>query len=408
MKNVLLIARREYLERVGSRGFLLLTLLGIAILVGGLFAPAIIGRVQTASRVDVAVVASPSLVALLSESVPDRFPNGERVITFERFASSRQARAAIQAGRLDSILTISERGGRLSAVYERRRPGTEIQRIQLGLNGVSMALSLRNSGLSEQQITDLTRTVPLKTEGATSTLEAFRSSQVSTYGFLLLLYIAVTSYGSFVSSSISAEKGSRTMELLLVSVRPRDHLAGKILGLGALGATQYAAYLSVLGLAVAAKTAGWIDIGPSVTELNVRAMLYFGLFFLLGFLLFSALHAAGACVVSGPEQNSQLALPLSLLAMFGFLVAIVILGDPENELARTLSFVPPFVPMVMFARAALGTAAPWEIALGSGVLVVTTVVVVSFAARVYRIGVLMYGSSPSLHQIVRYALVGEK
>ena len=142
--------------------------------------------------------------------------------------------------------------------------------------------------------------------------------------------------------------------------------------------------------------------GAPLVGLTPDLLATYGVFFLLGFTLFALIYAAMGAFVSRPEDLQTLSLPLSLLAMVGYLAAIVVLGGGRG-FVTILSFVPPFSPFVMLARVMIGRVAAWEVALSIGLLIGAILVTAVAASRIYAAGVLLYGQRPGLRAFIAAA-----
>ena len=192
--------------------------------------------------------------------------------------------------------------------------------------------------------------------------------------FVVLLFITIVFYGMWVATGVAAEKSSRVMELMISAASPRQMLTGKVVGIGGAGLTQYLAIaipaLVVLAfqdrIAAAVLGAGWSDGAPLV-GLTPALLAGYGVFYLLGFTLFALIYASMGSFVSRPDDLQTLSLPLSLVAMLGYLMAIVALGGGGGAWIRIASFLPPFSPFVMLARLMVAAVEPWEIVLSIGV-----------------------------------------
>jgi ABC-2 type transport system permease protein len=229
--------------------------------------------------------------------------------------------------------------------------------------------------------------------------------------FVVLIFITVVIYGMWVATGVAAEKSSRVMELMISAASPRQLLTGKVVGIGLAGLTQYLAIaLPALGVLVLQDRIASALLGPTLASeaplvgLTPTLLLAYGVFFLLGFTLFALIYASMGAFVSRPDDLQTLSLPLSLLAMGGYLAAIVALGGGGGgPMIRLLSFVPPFSPFVMLARIMTGRVAPWEVALSIGLLIAAIAVVAVVAVRLYAAGVLLYGQRPGFRAFVAAA-----
>jgi ABC-2 type transport system permease protein len=200
------------------------------------------------------------------------------------------------------------------------------------------------------------------------------------------------------------------MELMISAASPRQMLTGKVVGIGAAGLTQYGAIaLPTLVLIALQDRIAAAVLGPSwaagapLVGLSPALLAGYGVFFLLGFALFALIYAAMGSFVSRPDDLQTLSLPLSLLAMVGYLTAIVALGGAGGGWVTIASFVPPLSPFVMLARLMVSAVEPWELLLSIGLLVGTIGIVAVVATRMYAAGVLLYGQRPGLRAFVAAA-----
>ena len=222
--------------------------------------------------------------------------------------------------------------------------------------------------------------------------------------------MSVIIYGMWVATGVAAEKSSRVMELMISAASPRQMLTGKVIGIGAAGLTQYVAIalpaLLVLAfqdrIAEAILGPGWSE-GAPIVGLTPTLLAGYGVFFLLGFGLFALIYAAMGSFVSRPDDLQTLSLPLSLVAIAGYLTAIVALSGGGGTWIRIASMVPPFSPFVMLARIMVAAVQPWELAVSIGLLLVALVLVSIVATRMYAAGVLLYGQRPGIRAFIAAA-----
>ena len=227
--------------------------------------------------------------------------------------------------------------------------------------------------------------------------------------FVVLIFITLVIYGMWVASGVAAEKSSRVMELMISAASPVQLLVGKVVGLGLAGLTQYVAILvPALAILLLQDRLAVLALGPSgagepLVGLTLPLLGIFLLFFVLGFTLYALVYAAAGSLVSRPEDLQVVSLPLSVISMAGYLVAIAVLGGASGTLVQVASFVPFWSPFVMLARVMVGRVEPWELTLSLALLVVGIAVALWLAIRVYSAGVLLYGQRPSMRAFVAAA-----
>ncbi len=221
---------------------------------------------------------------------------------------------------------------------------------------------------------------------------------IAPYFFSILLFIAVFAASGYLLRSVSEEKESRVIEILLSSVSPAQLLAGKMLGLGALGLTQVSVWFGssiVLSGGVAALFAG------AIVVLNPGAFVLAALYFVLGFLLFSALMAAAGSLGTNMRESQQLAGIFTFAATIPWFFASILFANPNNVLVRVLSFFPLTAPTMMMLRLPMTDVPAIDIVISLAVLLFSIPIALWAGAKVFRLGLLMYGKRPALAEIWR-------
>lgn len=428
------ILKREYLTRVKSKGFWIATLLLPVAMLVLTVVPTLIAM-KTRASLRLAVVDELGGIAAGLE---------ERLAAAERDATSgggllrrdRQPEAAsfrieavpldgdpaavrdtldrrVLAGELDAWIWISEAGLATDRVeYHAETVSNFITqgRLERALSRAVAAARLERAGLDVEQVQELTRGVDLDTirvskEG--SRAEAGMAGFFLAYFLFFLLYTMVTIYGQQVMNGVLEEKTSRIVEVIVAAVRPFDLLVGKLAGIGLAGLTQLGVWLAAMLLVSTPGLLGAMALGggrmPVVSALHA---LHFLLLFLLGFFLFAALYAAIGAATNNPQEAQQLAV-LALPFLIGpVLFLMPVINDPDSTLSVVLSLFPPFTPLLMMLRIAVKMPPPWQILLGYLLTAAFVVGLVALCARIYRVGILMYGKKPTFAELwrwIRYA-----
>ncbi|MDR1628878.1 MAG: ABC transporter permease [Oscillospiraceae bacterium] len=230
-------------------------------------------------------------------------------------------------------------------------------------------------------------------------------SFIYTYVLIFMLYFAIMMYGQFVSASVATEKSTRAMELLITSSRPTSLMFGKVLGTGFAGFVQMVLILGSAFVFYHFNKGYYTDsyVINSLFSMPVSILLYTVLFFILGFFLYAFLYASLASLVSRMEELGTAVMPVTMLFILAFVVSMISMGsgNVDSLLMRVCSYVPFTSPMVMFARIAMGEVMPLEIIASVAILFLSTVVVGVLAAKIYRLGVLMYGTPPKPSNIIK-------
>jgi ABC-2 type transport system permease protein len=218
-----------------------------------------------------------------------------------------------------------------------------------------------------------------------------------TYILLMFLYMVIIMYGMTVAMRVATEKSSRAMELLITSADPLALMFGKIIAACLAGFIQMALLLGTGIGSYFINKEYWEDnpVVSSMFEIPPELLAYMLVFFFLGFFLYAFLFGAAGSLVSKIEQVNTVATPITFLLLIGFMGTLISMGvDVDNLAMKILSFIPFTSPMAMFTRIAMSTVAWYEIAISIGLLIITTLLIGVFTAKVYRIGVLLYGTPP--------------
>jgi ABC-2 type transport system permease protein len=229
----------------------------------------------------------------------------------------------------------------------------------------------------------------------------------------MFMYISLLLYGVQIMSSVIEEKSNRIVEVLVSSLTPFQLLMGKVIGVGASGLLQLGIW-SATGLYITRALGGrsgaaaLADTGdaaqasismPNVTPELVAIVL---VFFLLGFILYSGLYAAIGSMCSTQQEAQQAATPVTMTVVIGMIFMFSLINEPSGSLARILTFIPFFTPLVIPVRYAIAPLPLSEVLLGVGVMLIGIVAVVWVGARIYRVGILSYGKKPSLAELWRW------
>lgn len=431
LPNAFIVARREYRERVRTRAFAISTAILALVALAASAAPIGLRAADQATVTRLAVTAEPSDLEVLTIAVLDSFlntpPEGADRAKWEKAYQIRESAdlqadlRALETNRLDGLV-VGRRAtsGRLEYTYHSRDLDTaqRTQLVEFALIGASILDWQGQSGAAGSarffQPAIATETINLAREGGQVIDQQLAASRrFLGIVFVILVFITLVIYGMWVASGVAAEKSNRVMELLIGAATPLQLLVGKVVGLGAAGLTQYiliatpAVIVLFLQDRLSSAILGQSSLsGAPLAGVTVPLLLAYGLFFLLGFAFYSLVYAAAGSLVSRQDDVQQLALPLSMVSMGGYLAAIAGLGAPNAPWVVVMSFIPLFSPFVMLARVMVGRVEPWELALSVGLLVLATAGAFVLAARVYRAGVLLYGQRPGMRAFLAAARKG--
>lgn len=416
------VARREYLHRVRSRTFVVMTAilaivgLGFALLPVGLAAIADEEPRQLAVYAADADFPDPlaALEPLLNASAA---PNGDVGFTLEATDDAQAATASVREGDLDGLLTIARAAdGQLTFDYltDASPLSSEIAAVRAATSQLTIGDRLDAAGLSGPEAEQIFAPTAFEVTAAdperTVSDEDFGGRYALAFVLVILTFMAIITYGNWVAASVAEEKSSRVMELLVTAATPRQLLFGKVLGTGAAGLTQYLviALAAVIGLQLKDVLGTLLGVGASgaaFPTLTLAVLGLYGLFFLGGFTLYATLYAAVGSTVSRQEDLQQVLGPMIFLGMAGYFIFFVAVNDPAAGWVQIVSFIPFFSPYLMPMRLVFEAVAPWEIVGALVLLAVAVWVALMLAARIYSAGVLLYGQRLSLRNVLRAARV---
>ncbi|MDR6552106.1 ABC transporter permease [Paenibacillus qinlingensis] len=281
-------------------------------------------------------------------------------------------------------------------------------KLQTALQLIKTDIVLQGAGVPDSLKTDIQTPVSLETVQISTSDQAavgktesqMRLSYMLVYILLFMLYMGAIGFGNLVATEITAEKSTRVMELLITSVSPLKQMFGKIIGICLLALSQIAALIAVGFINIQLSDASAIkDMNLSWSDLEISVLVYFLIFYLLGFFIYATIFAAVGSLVSRTEDVGPAIMPVTYIIVAAFMIAIFGLNHPNAPFVVTMSFVPFFSPMIMFLRIGMTSLPFWQIALSIAIQLLSIGAMAWLAAKIYRTGVLMYGKRPSLKEL---------
>ena len=408
MHNAWLIAKREYLERVRTKAFLISTIL-IPLLMGGfVFGSAFLTK-KTKSSSHLVIVTKDTQLAFDLQAQLLKGKGSE--MTVETMAPAPQVRGTLDQElddhSIDGYLWITP--GKTSddrPVFDYKpRSKADIATSAIlseSLRTVLMRERLTHQGMVASDVDGILAPVKIDTSNAEGGHKNSNTSFAVAYVLFFLMYMVVMLYGMNVARSIIEEKTSRVFEVLLSTIRPEEILAGKILGVGSVGLTQVLIWMVaaiVLAATPLAESLGNGDFSFSISPIQT---VFFVLYFIFGFLLYSSMAAALGAMTNSEQELQQLNMFLVIPLAFCMLMIGVVVNSPNGNWSRVVSLIPFCSPLLMNFRVSLAMPAAWEIALSFALMGLTIVGILWLASRIYRVGILMYGKKPTLPEIMRW------
>jgi ABC-2 type transport system permease protein len=378
---VRLVAGREITSRIRDKNFIISSVVIVLLLLGVMAFQVLINAGAEEGRL--------GIVGDASQLAPAVQAQGEAVgvdVTVVEYDDEAGARAAVEVGDVDGALV--DGTGASPELIVADRDATLEAVVASAVSGVAITGQLVAAGVDVRDIPQVGVTALDPDDGSQQQIVVAVIGVAVLYGLLIL-------FGQFVAQGVVEEKSSRVVELLLATVRPWQLLAGKILGLGALGLGQ----IVVIGV-VGVSTALAFDV-VSVPGQLIGTVVTVVAWFVLGFAFYASVFAVAASLVSRQEDLQSVITPLSILLVVGFVIAIQAAGDPTSTLATVTSFVPGLSPLVMPVRMAAGEAAVWEVALAVVLLLAAIALIVRLGGRVYAGALLRTSGRTKLREALR-------
>lgn len=420
-RKVRAILRREYLQRVRSKWFLLSTLgipilfLGLAFL-GGFFATRSASEPVSALAVGV-VDPGGGLGDLVVDELLRDSVLAARLPELDRVSEAERRRALLEATHdLYLLLPPTPAGGadgdrpEVRLLARDNVSAAATRTIRSAVNRAYVRARLRDAGVEGIDPAELLRTARLDVvnvteEGTARSQEAF---EVISFVIAFLFYMVLIIYGQMIIRSIIEEKTSDIVEVMVSSVRPWELMMGKIVGVGAVGLTQLTIWGIVMGGALAfgftAGSAALAEAGVDLAAISVPwgAIAWTLVFLVLGYLLYAGLFAGGGAMVGSEQDAQQVAVPIILLIVVPFVAAQGVIESPGAPWSVAMSLVPFFSPLLMPSRLLVSSVPAWQIAAALLLLGLCILGAAWVAGRIYRVGILMKGQRPNLPEVVRW------
>ncbi|MBK7594970.1 MAG: ABC transporter permease [Gemmatimonadetes bacterium] len=433
MNKIFAVVRREFIERVRTRAFLLATLGLPLLMVFAMTVPALMMR-GTDRTTRIAVIdgtADSTGVQIVAALGKPTFKDGTRAkyaiehITLAGDPTAKRDSLLQRTSRdvaepLDGVMILPENtlaAGKVAYFGTNVSSFETMGELERLISSVVVGTRLERAGVDAGVVTAAMRPADMKTTKVADgkpTGESGAASFLLAYIMGFLLYISVVLFGQQTMMSVIEEKTSRIMEILASSLRPFQMLLGKVIGVGAVGLLQMSIWVGtvfVVGqnravlaglLKVPVETMQTLPIPSIPTDLLVVFLTYFA----LGFLLFGAVFAAVGSMVNSTQEAQQAISGVIMVIMVGFFGVFAVIKDPSGGLGTVLSLIPFTAPFVMPVRWSMAAVPLPELALSLVIMVAALLGVVWVAGRIYRTGILMYGKKPTLREVFRWVRAG--
>jgi len=418
MHKLWLIIKREYITRVKTKGFVIGTLIVPLLGIGFTFLVVFLVSHQSSQAMRLAIVdeaggIAPSIASQLKTRMAEGKPQFSIGDPIEKPADSgatqKDLRGRINAGSLDAYLVIPADLSKPVELHTKNAGNFSlIGPIGSAVNGAVVEARLSERGIHVDDVRSLVKSADLQVIKVSKGGESVEKGQTIgvAIALVILLYMSLLMYGIVTMRSVLEEKTTRTMEVLISAVTPSQLLAGKILGVAGVAITQFLIWgatvvlLGTYGVAMAAMGGA----GSVLSGIHVPAsvMICAVVYFFLGYFLYSSMFAAVGAACSNEQDAQQLQWIAMAPLVFTMLIYSVVLTDSTSRLSVILSEIPFFGPVLMPLRVSLQTPPVWQLALSVGILLASIAVVIVGSAKIYRVGILMYGKRPTLPEMFRW------
>ncbi len=415
MRNTFLVVKREYLERVRKKTFIISTLLLPALMFGLIVLPQKLVTMKVGAERHIVVVADNADFAqalqreLATETRDPRAPKSKYKVEVDLNPSESERtvlRAKVTSGEIDGYLWATDRAvaeGKVSYGARETSDFVENAGLERAVQRARIKQQLGVRGITGAEIAQMFKNIDLEVStikaGAESKVKGGPMAFMGPFVMVLLLYMTVLLYAVAVLRAVLEEKNSRVNEVLLSSLTAKELMAGKILGVGAVGLTQIVIWIA-LALTMILPTMGSGML--SGIEITRTAMIGFAVFFALGYLLYSTMYAALGAMVNSEQEAQQWQSFVMMPLIVSIVLMMFIIQHPNSPLSVWGSLIPFFSPILMYVRIVVQTPPLWQIAVSVALLIATIYGMVVLCGRIYRVGILMYGKRPTLPEIMKW------
>jgi ABC-2 type transport system permease protein len=316
----------------------------------------------------------------------------------------------IRSGDIDAYLIIPQDVANADSSFEfRSRKGGDFvanDTLRDALNQAVRAKRLSDANISIEKVKSLSQDIKFDSKGLTETGEEKDSDMLMAAAFVigLMIYITLMIYGQVIMGAVVEEKDTRIAEILFSSAKPFQLMMGKLVGVGFAGLTQLGIWVVSLGALVGflSVQAGSTEMFRSLPQVTPLMIVYFLIFFLLGYFLYASIYGLIGSMVTNVQEGGQFALPATMLLVIGYLFSFGVIRDPNSEMSFWVSIVPFLAPITMPVRIMAEMPPLWQILLAMALNAAAIAGLVWLASRVYRVGMLMYGKRATIPEVWKW------
>lgn len=420
MNNLGSVIRFTFKNRFFAKSSIISTLIFVILISIGLNVPFIISQFSSggASQTQIGIIEDHSGIAAELEAYFQGVEDSDIALVMipdagSSEANEQQAKALLENGEIDGYLELMQNVDTFpTAVYSSSSDLDygESTLLTAALQTIKTQMIAQQLNLTEAQLAQINAPINLEmaklTDAGQPVEEEREPGQTATayilvYLMIVLLFFAVIMYGNLIATEVTAEKSSRVMEILISSISPLTQMFGKVIGMLLLGLAQLGIYFvaAVINILLPHNLEMLREFNINLGDIPVSLILAFIFFYLAGFLLYALLFAAVGSLVSRTEDLGQAITPLTFILLAAFYIGIFGMNAPDSTFMISMSYVPFFSPFLMFLRLGLGELALWEFAIGVVLLLAAIGFFGWLSAKIYRVGVLMYGKKPSWKEV---------
>jgi ABC-2 type transport system permease protein len=419
LRKVRAILRREYLEHIRRKAFWIFTLLMPLIWIGAICASFFTQSHMAGKKTIVVVDTDGRYFAALKADLESSKDRGMMILLNRRPgpvgmpALERDLTALIntkdRARKIDGFVILDPAAVDSGIVEYRASSISDLgfqQILEHHLSHAILQARLAAGGVSPEVIAEAARPVSLDVKSTNPRAVGFWIS----YVFMFFLFFTLLQYGMYNMRGVIEEKSTRIVEIVISSVRPTELMLGKIVGIGLVGLTQYGIWCLLamnFALVAGAVLPASMLAGNALPTVPMFVILYFVLFFLLGYFFYASIYTAIGAPFNSEQEAQQLALIPSWLMAVPMFFWWVIVNNPNSLFSVILSMIPFMTPVVMFMRVTLAEVPPWQIGTSIAIMLFSILGVAWLSGKIYRVGILMYGKKPTLGEILKWMRHGD-
>jgi len=405
IEKVFSVARWEFIEKIKTKAFIISLIITPAFMILMTVVPSLLMTKPDTTTTKIGIIDETGEIATvldkdLSEKfkLPDGRPNYE-IVSIPK-DQREQANNMVLHEQISSYIVIDTniaRARKFEYVSQNVSNFKEIERLQSSIKDIVVSNELQRHSVNPSLVKEVSKPIDLETiklskAGTVEKAEA-GSGFIVGYIFIFVLALFILTSGQLLVRSVIEEKSNRIVEVLLSSITPDEIMTGKILGLCLLGLTQLGVWASI-GVAFAGQLAAFITISDNIW--------WEGIFFVLGFLFYSAIFVMAGAPVTTEQEAQQATQYVSMLLFVPVVFAFLVIQNPNAGYIKILSLIPLLTPTMMAFRIPVQSPETWELVACTMILIVSTYFCMIAAGRIFKIGILTYGKRPTLKELARW------